>query len=281
MAKHNSLSELFTDIADSIRAKTGGTDPIVADDFPEAIEGISSGGGGGEESVEDKIVTREITEYTNNRVTYLGNRALYGCANLLSVECQNLTSLGQYALGECKKLITIKLPIVRVLGQFAFYSCTALESIDLPNVYSIAQNCFDYCSALKKLVLPSLTELNGNYQFRYCYGLEMADFPVLGVMSTGTFWGCYSLKAVILRNQNRTVYIPSTDVLTNCYHFHGTVNSTYNPDGLKDGYIYVPAALVDSYKVATNWSKFADQIRAIEDYTVDGTITGDLDESKI
>ena len=32
------------------------------------------------------------------------------------------------------------------------------------------------------------------------------------------------------------------------------------------GYIYVPAALVDSYKAATNWSVYADQIRAIEDY---------------
>jgi hypothetical protein len=32
------------------------------------------------------------------------------------------------------------------------------------------------------------------------------------------------------------------------------------------GYIYVPAALVDSYKAATNWSTYAEQIRAIEDY---------------
>ena len=32
------------------------------------------------------------------------------------------------------------------------------------------------------------------------------------------------------------------------------------------GYIYVPAAMVDAYKAATNWAKYADQIRAIEDY---------------
>lgn len=41
------------------------------------------------------------------------------------------------------------------------------------------------------------------------------------------------------------------------------------------------AALVDSYKAATNWSTYADQIRALEDYTVDGTTTGALDETKI
>lgn len=32
------------------------------------------------------------------------------------------------------------------------------------------------------------------------------------------------------------------------------------------GYIYVPKKLVDSYKTAPNWSVYADQIRAIEDY---------------
>lgn len=40
----------------------------------------------------------------------------------------------------------------------------------------------------------------------------------------------------------------------------------YTPMKSGTGYIYVPAALVDSYKAATNWSTYADQIRAIEDY---------------
>lgn len=40
---HSTLTGLFTDIADAIREKTGGTESIVADQFPEAIEGISVG----------------------------------------------------------------------------------------------------------------------------------------------------------------------------------------------------------------------------------------------
>jgi hypothetical protein len=32
------------------------------------------------------------------------------------------------------------------------------------------------------------------------------------------------------------------------------------------GYIYVPAALVDTYKADSNWSVYENQIRAIEDY---------------
>lgn len=40
-----SLTELFTNIANAIRAKTGSTEPIIAEDFPSAIEAIEAGGG--------------------------------------------------------------------------------------------------------------------------------------------------------------------------------------------------------------------------------------------
>lgn len=41
MAKYENLTSLFTNIADAIREKTGGTATIVADDFPDAIRAIS------------------------------------------------------------------------------------------------------------------------------------------------------------------------------------------------------------------------------------------------
>ena len=37
---HETLSALFTDIANAIRGKTGGTTPLVADNFPAEIAGI-------------------------------------------------------------------------------------------------------------------------------------------------------------------------------------------------------------------------------------------------
>jgi hypothetical protein len=42
------------------------------------------------------------------------------------------------------------------------------------------------------------------------------------------------------------------------------VNNT--PIGKGTGYVYVPSALIETYKTATNWSTFAAQFRAIEDY---------------
>ena len=43
---HTSLVSLFDDIADAIRAKTGGSASIVADNFPTEIANIPAGGGG-------------------------------------------------------------------------------------------------------------------------------------------------------------------------------------------------------------------------------------------
>ena len=50
-----------------------------------------------------------------------------------------------------------------------------------------------------------------------------------------------------------------------CYHFLGTVNSKYNPDGLKDGAIYVPDAYVDQLKAADGWNTYADIIKPLSE----------------
>lgn len=53
----NALGELFQDIADAIRSKTGGTDTLKPNQFPSAIEGITTGGGEGEKPFDCHSVT--------------------------------------------------------------------------------------------------------------------------------------------------------------------------------------------------------------------------------
>jgi hypothetical protein len=119
--------------------------------------------------------------------------------------------------------------------------------------------------------------------FRECNKLQKIDIThykaVYSHYSIGCS-NCYSLKTIIIRSFGEK-YILDSSAFSNCYHLLGTVNSTYNPNGDKDCYIYVPRDMVDTLKSATNWSTYADQIRALEDYTIDGTTTGDLDESKV
>ena len=56
-----------------------------------------------------------------------------------------------------------------------------------------------------------------------------------------------------------------SSVFDGCYHFLGTVDATYNPDGLADGYLYVPDDKVETLKSATNWSQIATQIKPLSE----------------
>ena len=89
--------------------------------------------------------------------------------------------------------------------------------------------------------------------FTGCSNLEKIDFDVLEEMKDADFYECSALTAVIIRS-------PAVCTMSTSNAFKST------PIASGTGYIYVPAALVDSYKAATNWSKYAHQIRAIEDY---------------
>lgn len=107
-----------------------------------------------------------------------------------------------------------------------------------------------------------------DYAFYGCSSLTTADFPAATSVGTNAFCLCSKLTALILRNTAGVCTLSSTSAL----------NFTLIKSGT--GHIYVPSALVDSYKSATNWSTYGTQFRALEDYTVDGTITGELDPGK-
>lgn len=93
----------------------------------------------------------------------------------------------------------------------------------------------------------------GIQAFYNCTGLLSVDFPSATSIGSSAFDFCMNLAAVILRSE-------TICTLANTYVFNNT------PIKSGTGYIYVPRTLVDSYKAATNWSTFAAQFRAIEDY---------------
>ena len=107
----------------------------------------------------------------------------------------------------------------------------------------------------------------GSSAFYGCTALTEVNLPAVTSLENNAFRNT-AVTAAILRGATMCA-------LANTYAFMGT------PIASGTGYIYVPAALVDSYKAATNWSTYAAQFRALEDYTVDGTTTGELDPTKI
>ena len=133
---------------------------------------------------------------------------------------------------------------INKIGDHAFYGCAGLTSVRIPAATLIDRYAFVNCSKLPIIDLHSATKID-NYAFSYCSALKAC------VVRTPTMCNISGIA------------------------FQGSLIESGS------GYIYVPRVLVDSYKEASGLQYYVNQIRALEDYTVDGTITGALDESKI
>lgn len=108
------------------------------------------------------------------------------------------------------------------------------------------------CTKLTSVVLPAVRIMDG-HSMNNCSELIKADFSNLQTIHYSTFYINKKLVTLIIRTQV-VAKLEKTSAFTGTPIASGT------------GYVYVPSALVDSYKSATNWSTYADQIRAIEDY---------------
>ena len=221
----------------------------------------------------------KLVSFDSPSVKVVNQYAFYNCTELTTVKLSSATGLRDRAFDGCSKLESIDAPSATVINTYAFNNCTNLVNVNLPSAISIEGNVFSWCTKLKKLNFPSLTSV-GNTAIYKCLELESVDLPSVTSIQGFAFYGCDSLKAVIMRG-NTLCSLAGTTAFDYTCHFTGAVEGTYNPTGAKDGYFYVPSALLSQYQSATNWSKFASQFRALEDYTVDGTTTGALDPSKI
>lgn len=119
---------------------------------------------------------------------------------------------------------------VATVGAYAFQNCGGLTSVSFPNATAI-----------------------GDYAFNAAHNLVKADLPKVTSIGQHGFSAANALETLILRD-TETVCTLGADGL-----YYTKIHSG-------QGYIYVPAALVDSYKETACWKYEVDQIRAIEDY---------------
>ena len=232
----------LNDIANAIRNKNGATDKYKPSQMASAIESISSGGssGGNVEDTLYKMLSNTLTEYSNDEITELPAYAFRGCTNLVSVSFPNCIYIGQSAFqitGNVGKdnLASVNMLKLKQIGATGFYGCAKLTELTFPYLQHINATAFSGCSGLTKLDL----------------GLNNDDI-LNTYFSSNAFKDCTSLVALILRKTNQIYTLQNTNALTNTPIVNGT------------GYIYVPQALLETYKTASNWSTYANQIVAIE-----------------
>lgn len=209
-----------------------------------------------------------------------GQYLFYNCTTLTNDQLnsiikyddtENVTDMN-HMFSNCALLTTIPLlNTSKVTSMDSMFSnCTSLTTIPLLNMNKVTDidHMFSNCENL--ITIPFLeVEINKllymTGMFSNCYKLSKIDIRKLGYNSSQFAYNCYSLKTLVIRNMD-TIPPLQSNVFSNCYHFYGTVNATYNPDGLKDGRIYVPDDKVESLKTATNWSVFADIIVPLSTY---------------
>lgn len=129
-------------------------------------------------------------------------------------------------------------------------------------VETIGQVAYYYDKRIEKLT-TNAKEI-GSYAFQSCARLHTVDLTAVESIGYDAFIYNNALKTVIIRSR-KVPTIPAWTV----FQYWG------------NGYIYVPKDLIEAYKTETNWSSYASKYRALEDYTIDGTITGELDTTKI
>lgn len=175
----------------------------------------------------DQFISGKMKEYYNDKITEVKNYGFCGRA-----------------------LEKLSLPNVTTANVSAFYYMTNLKELNLLKLQTITgTNVIGSCTSLEYIYLPKL-KIAQTQMLSGCTSLKVAVFDSIEVFSGFAFQGCKALEKLVVRQSEKICTITTNT-------FYGF---TYT------GLIYVPDVLVEDYKVATNWSVYAEQIKPLSEY---------------
>ena len=259
------LDESFAQPSGTLKITENGTHDVTN---YESVNVNVASSGSGTDMLQARVDATNSCEYLFYR--YTGSNVDF----ISNLETSNVTDMGSMFYN-CSNLTTIpQLDTSNITDMASMFSgCSSLTSVSLTNtskvtnIYGMFSSCVSLTS-VPQLNIRNVTNMNNT--FKGCSALETIDITYYNLSSNVSNFAsnCTALKSLIIRSFG-TNYVLSSNAFNNSGIASGT------------GYIYVPRNMVDTLKSATNWSTYASQIRALEDYTVDGTTTGALDETKI
>ena len=166
----------------------------------------------------------------------IGNYAFRYCYGLTGdiVLPDTCTSIGQYSFANCDGIETFRADgAISTLGTYTFNGASGhvmqLRECHMPNLGTgIALN----------LNWGNATAANA------CQNLEICDIGKAKSIAANTFANCYKLQTLIMRRTS----------VTTCANVSAFLNTPVRGRSGLTATIYVPAALIDSYKAASVWS---------------------------
>lgn len=242
----------------------------------------------GEQETLDGLVAHTLENFEDSRIKKIRERAFWDNNILKSVNLPNVANISGYVFSSCYNLEVVILPKLSSLSSREFSNCYKLKTFDATNVTRLdGSYIFNYCFSLNDLNLLNVTSVSNNALADT--GLGMIILP--SATSIGTYTGSgartstidLSKKITISGNMFNTAYslvhlILRSDTLCS---LSATSAFTNTPIANGLGWIYVPSSLVESYKTASNWSTYANQIVSLDEYpkALSGeTITDSWDE---
>lgn len=168
-------------------------------------------------------------------------------------------TIGNYAFRYCYGLTgEVTLPsTVTSIGQYSFASCknmtkfVATGAISTLGTYTFVGASADHKMTVKEIHMPNLgTGIALNLNFgnttaaNACQQLEVCDIGKAKSIAANTFANCYKLQTLIMRRTS----------VTTCANVSAFLNTPLRGRNSLTAKVYVPEALIDSYKAASVWT---------------------------
>ena len=243
---------------------------------------LTGTGSGGEDTLV-MALHNQVTSVSDDTLTSIRSYGLANMSALTSVDFPNLATINTYAFYNDYSLIMegwqfpkaktignyafrycyglsgdIVLPsTVTSIGQYTFASCknietfTAAGSITTFGTYTFTGASADHMMQVREIHLPNLgTSIALNLNFGSatasyaCQKLAIVDIGKAKSIAANTFANCYKLQTLIMRRTS----------VTTCANVSAFLNTPLRGRSGLTADIYVPSALIDSYKAASVWT---------------------------
>lgn len=267
----------------TIDASTAAAASDIATGKQAMVNGALVTGTGASEDTLLKALRNQVTSVEDDTLTSIRSYGLAYMTALTSASFPELQTINSYAFYDDYNIVWNGWPFpkAKTIGNYAFRYCYGLTGeVTLPStVTSIGQYSFASCKNITKFTAPGAITTFGTYTFagasadhkmtvteihlpnlgtsialnlnfgsataaNACQQLELVDIGKAKSIAANTFANCYKLQTLIMRRTS----------VTTCANVSAFLNTPLRGRNSMTAEIYVPSALIDSYKAASVWS---------------------------